>query len=202
MSGGSFDYLYGKTAVDYVDGSALETLASMARCVADPDRPFDAETRAQALDVLREVERRMIELHRLTVAAEVTNAERNVMQALEFYVSGDWAIGEVAEAVKAARPAPTPEPQRLMARAPVQGNRSRREPPGSVDWDVHMRAFAEYARRFGNSQSAERIAARGGFDQSELRCLLAGHDPIGCRTADHAHDPIPTWRPLDPGPAR
>lgn len=91
-------------------------------------------------------------------------------------------------------PPPRPEPPKPL-RAPVQGDHLRREPPGSIDWAVHLRAFETYVRCYGRSQSAEVLAARGGFGQGELRCLLAGHDPLGCHLGPEAHAPIPTWSP-------
>lgn len=48
-------------------------------------------------------------------------------------------------------------------RAPVNGS-----PFGTVSWAEHVEAWEPYARRFGASQSAERIAARGGFGLIEL----------------------------------
>lgn len=47
-------------------------------------------------------------------------------------------------------------------------------PAGEISWELHERAFAEYARTYGRSQSAERIAERGGFSWSELIAFLAG----------------------------
>jgi len=52
---------------------------------------------------------------------------------------------------------------------------------GSITWAEHEEAWREYANQFGSSQSAERLAERGGFDWHEL-LLLLGHEPT-------------TWRP-------
>lgn len=59
-------------------------------------------------------------------------------------------------------------------RAPVQGCDARiprgtpgRE-PGTVAWAEHVEAWYDYARRYSNGQSAERIAERGGFGYDEL----------------------------------
>lgn len=66
-------------------------------------------------------------------------------------------------------------------RAPVQGdywlrpNTLGRE-PGSISWAEHLEAYAAYSKKYGTSQSAERIAARGGFGFEELSKLL-GHVP-------------------------
>lgn len=66
-------------------------------------------------------------------------------------------------------------------RAPVQrdGYRTRNlvyKPPGSVLWAEHCEGWKQYARRFGEDQSAERIAERGGFGYYELTEYL-GHNP-------------------------
>jgi hypothetical protein len=45
--------------------------------------------------------------------------------------------------------------------APVQGH----EP---IPWSVHLRAYEGYAKRLGASQTADRLAERGGFGVSEL----------------------------------
>jgi hypothetical protein len=73
-------------------------------------------------------------------------------------------------------------------RAPVQAAhcyRTRRlmHGPGTVEWHEHIEAWCEYARRFGCSQTPDRIAERGGFGYVELTDLL-GHEPV-------------TWRPLE-----
>jgi hypothetical protein len=47
---------------------------------------------------------------------------------------------------------------------------------GTVSWEEHLAAWTQYALRFGSSQSAERIAERGGFGYFELSALL-GHEP-------------------------
>lgn len=39
---------------------------------------------------------------------------------------------------------------------------------GTIEWDCHYRAWTNYARKYGISQSAERIAERGGFGEEEL----------------------------------
>lgn len=46
------------------------------------------------------------------------------------------------------------------------------QPPGSISWEEHLEAYAEYSRRFGRDQSAERLAERGGFGHDELRTFL------------------------------
>ena len=75
-------------------------------------------------------------------------------------------------------------------RAPVQGRpksirRARAEkpgdPPGTISWEEHEEAYRDYARRYGTSQSAERLAERGGFGYDEL--------------VDHLKRAPTTWRP-------
>lgn len=60
-------------------------------------------------------------------------------------------------------------------RAPVQG-KPRERAPGTISWREHLEAYASYAAQFGTSQSAERLAERGGFGYEELTNLL-GHEP-------------------------
>lgn len=84
-------------------------------------------------------------------------------------------------------------------RAPVQGG-SRSEwrhvpedvlpqlyrgtdiPPGTISWADHLRVYDAYARRFGTSQSAERLAERGGFGVGEIVWL-------------GVPDALKSWRP-------
>lgn len=49
--------------------------------------------------------------------------------------------------------------------------------PGTIAWWEHVQAWREYARNYSSSQSAEDIAARGGFGYGELQRFL-GHDPV------------------------
>lgn len=80
-------------------------------------------------------------------------------------------------------------PRKPERRAPVQGQimhglRSggpRHIPAGTIAWWEHERAWADYAKRFGKDQSADRIAERGGFGLHEL--------------IDHLGGPPSTWRP-------
>jgi len=70
-------------------------------------------------------------------------------------------------------------------RAPVQCEgygRQQTKPPGTISWAEHLEAYAEYARRYGTGQSAERLAERCGFGWGELVDFL-GHEPK-------------TWEPL------
>ncbi len=38
----------------------------------------------------------------------------------------------------------------------------------SIKWEAHLKAYEKYAETYGRSQSAERIAERGGFGDTEL----------------------------------
>jgi hypothetical protein len=53
-------------------------------------------------------------------------------------------------------------------RAPVQADRRIGKPAGTIAWSEHLEAYADYAKRYGTSQSAERLAERGGFGWDEL----------------------------------
>ena len=48
-----------------------------------------------------------------------------------------------------------------MDRFPIQGG-------PSIPWSVAEIAYAEYARRYGRSQSLQRLAERGGFYVNEM----------------------------------
>lgn len=37
-----------------------------------------------------------------------------------------------------------------------------------IKWEAHVKAYEKYAEQYGRSQSAERIAERGGFGDCEL----------------------------------
>lgn len=73
-------------------------------------------------------------------------------------------------------------------RAPVQGDRcykmmtghsARRpdsKPPGTIAWSEHLAVYERYRERYGDSQSAERLAERGGFGFREIE-MLTGAEP-------------------------
>lgn len=56
--------------------------------------------------------------------------------------------------------------------APVQGER-----PGRIPWDLHVNGWTVYAAIGHRSQSAKRMAERGGFGYLELCLLLDFRDP-------------------------
>jgi hypothetical protein len=61
-------------------------------------------------------------------------------------------------------------------RVPFQGSRKKRIADGSISWEEHLEIYRSYAGRYGNSQSAVRMAERGGFSWGE--CLsMTGHEP-------------------------
>lgn len=66
--------------------------------------------------------------------------------------------------------------------------------PGSVPWSVHLQAWEEYARQGHGSQSAERVAERGGFGYYEIQCLLSGEcHPYRSKKCTKVHPPVPGW---------
>lgn len=68
-------------------------------------------------------------------------------------------------------------------RAPVQGTYGSFRGPGSIEWEEHLLAWTGYVAKYSGSQSAERIAERGGFGYDELVAFL-GREPT-------------TWRPIE-----
>lgn len=82
------------------------------------------------------------------------------------------------------------EPER---RAPVQGDRYR--VAGTIPWSVHLKAWEGYAAAGHGSQSAERLAERGGFSYGEVQCCLARHYNELDRTGScgRRHRPVPGW---------
>lgn len=67
--------------------------------------------------------------------------------------------------------------------APVQAESRCRIP-----WDVHVRAWQVYAAIGHGSQSAQRIAERGGFGTYEIALLLAERNPFAPIGVDGLHD--------------
>ena len=49
-----------------------------------------------------------------------------------------------------------------MGKCPYAGPRKQ------IPWEVAEKAYADYVRRFGNSQSLERLKERGGFSEYEM----------------------------------
>lgn len=58
----------------------------------------------------------------------------------------------------------------MTKRCPIIGDYDRRksEPYGSVPWDIAVIAHKAYVAKYGNIQSLERIAERGGFGYEEM----------------------------------
>lgn len=54
--------------------------------------------------------------------------------------------------------------------------------PGTISWSEYLEAYSNYSARYGTSQSAERLAERGGMSYYELIMFL-GRDPV-------------TWSPI------
>lgn len=58
---------------------------------------------------------------------------------------------------------------------PARGKLAK--PDGTISWEEHLQAHAAYEQRYGKgTQSAERIAARGGFGYAEFIDLV-GSEP-------------------------
>ncbi len=64
------------------------------------------------------------------------------------------AILEAISSESAARP--------VERKAPVQGYQA------GIPWSLHLEAYDDYAKKYGTSQTAERLAERGGFGAREL----------------------------------
>lgn len=64
-------------------------------------------------------------------------------------------------------------------RAPVQGEygRGAKRGPGTIAWSEYLLAWSGYAALYGTSQSAERMAERGGFSYGELVMFLGRREP-------------------------
>ncbi|WP_223644330.1 hypothetical protein [Corallococcus sp. EGB] len=46
--------------------------------------------------------------------------------------------------------------------------------PRTIPWSLAERAYAEYSRRFGTSQSLDVLASRGGFSIYEMDLFVPG----------------------------
>ncbi|NNC17653.1 hypothetical protein HJC22_18200 [Corallococcus exiguus] len=59
---------------------------------------------------------------------------------------------------------------------PLQLSRSERKAglPSTIQWALAERAYADYSRRFGTSQSLELLAERGGFGVYEMDLFVPG----------------------------
>ena len=65
---------------------------------------------------------------------------------------------------------------------PIQSSLRQEKPFGqakasTIPWWLAEVAYAEYSRRYGTSQSLERLAQRGGFGRGELLALLRESKP-------------------------
>ena len=72
--------------------------------------------------------------------------------------------------------------------APVQMPHHGRVPHGirfRIPWRIHQRVWEEYSKHF-RGQSAETIAARGGFGLEEVIYFLAGENPFSGGNVDGA----------------
>jgi hypothetical protein len=62
----------------------------------------------------------------------------------------------------------------------VIGSRLLRIPDGFISWEEHVKVWELYHKKWSSSQSAERIAERGGFYMDEVVELL-GQQPMTWR---------------------
>ena len=58
----------------------------------------------------------------------------------------------------------------------VIGSKLLRIPDGFISWEEHLEVWEAYHKKWNNTQSAERIAERGGFYMDEVVELL-GEQP-------------------------
>ena len=59
-------------------------------------------------------------------------------------------------------------------RAPVQAEKGK--PQGTIAWSEHVEIWTKYAAKYGNDQTAERIAERHGFGYYEI-ARITGSEP-------------------------
>ena len=120
---------------------------------------------------------------------EVCNGHGAIRLAIDDGQTCDTCDGSGAVIVEGTPQPGVMIPDELPRVALVQGEWKKR-PAGTVPWIVFLEAFDTYRKKFGNGQSAERIAERGGFSYREMQCLLAGHYSHECK-ADH--EPVRGW---------
>ena len=60
---------------------------------------------------------------------------------------------------------------------------SNLEQPPSIPWWLHELVYAGYFKQYGNAQTAERLAERGGFECYEALTLLRDLGQDGIRQA-------------------
>lgn len=104
---------------------------------------------------------------------------RNIVDAADMAAFAD---GEIIRAEILDKSSPKHCPTCICGRrAPVQGehyceNDGIGHGPGTISWLEHLLVWSGYAARYGQNQSAERMAERGGFCYGELEMFL-GHKP-------------------------
>ena len=59
-------------------------------------------------------------------------------------------------------------PNDLLRPVRFQDCKETNTPAGKIPFVVHLRAYGVYSEMFGKSQTAERLAERGGFAPGEL----------------------------------
>lgn len=122
--------------------------------------------------------------------AELDDARKLRLENFRDLEAARAELKAAREVIEAIRVEPT-------GRVPVQGSGPYQLPedhparrsytgthvkhPGTILWEEHVEAWEVYAKRYGRSQSAERIAQRHGFDYSEL-VLYLGREPVSWRS--------------------
>lgn len=60
-------------------------------------------------------------------------------------------------------------------------------PRGTISWEEFLEAYKAYSKRYGKDQSAETLAARGGFGYIEIIQFL-GHESTTWKPLEDEHD--------------
>ncbi len=62
----------------------------------------------------------------------------------------------------------------------------------NIPWKHAEVAYKTYSSLFGNGQTLERLAERGGFGIDEFSCLYLGHSPLRCKHFDDCRERVTT----------
>lgn len=120
--------------------------------------------------------------------AEISNTDtgercrklaRSVLSSRETTDEPYMEPGVIEAAIEANGRETTDSPPRNVEtsderRAPVQGGRERKD--GTIAWSEHEAVWELYRAQYGDDQTAERIAERGGFGYAEI-IRLTGAEP-------------------------
>lgn len=126
---------------------------------------MDQQKRQEAMDRLEAVEKELGDLDYYSMNPDPSSAQYRA--ALESELN--WLQALLTRYMEDDRP------------FPIQGEgvgHDRKERT-YIPWWLAEEAYAEYVRRFGNQQTLQRLADRGGFGRDELLMLLRGEDKHG-----------------------